>query len=166
MGGYEQGSVVWWHRVSVCTANCRDTGILSSAICPADLPKDGGRFDLPIAVGILAASEQIPTTALEQQEFVGELALSGELRPVEGVLTAALASTQSQRALFVALANGPESSLPQNAKVFACHSLQQLCSHCLSVFFFREGFTFLNWWRSGASVQIPFAQPLRVDNNS
>jgi len=135
-------------------------------LAPADLPKDGGRFDLPIAVGILAASEQIPTTALEQQEFVGELALSGELRPVEGVLTAALASTQSQRALFVALANGPESSLPQNAKVFACHSLQQLCSHCLSVFFFREGFTFLNWWRSGASVQIPFAQPLRVDNNS
>lgn len=97
-------------------------------LAPADLPKDGGRFDLPIAVGILAASEQIPTTALEQQEFVGELALSGELRPVEGVLTAALASTQSQRALFVALANGPESSLPQNAKVFACQSLQQLCS--------------------------------------
>ena len=97
-------------------------------LAPADLPKDGGRFDLPIAVGILAASEQVPTTALEQQEFVGELALSGELRPVEGVLTAALASTQSQRALFVALANGPESSLPQNAKVFACQSLQQLCS--------------------------------------
>ena len=53
-------------------------------LAPADLPKDGGRFDLPIAIGILAASEQIPLAALEATELVGELALSGELRPVWG----------------------------------------------------------------------------------
>jgi len=61
-------------------------------LAPADLPKEGGRFDLPIALGILAASGQIPPQLLDQYEFVGELALSGELRPVKGVLPVALAA--------------------------------------------------------------------------
>ena len=60
-------------------------------LAPADLPKEGGRFDLAIALGILAASEQLPTKGLEQIEAVGELALSGELRAVDGVLPSALA---------------------------------------------------------------------------
>src|SRR5579872_1505724 len=55
-------------------------------LAPADLPKAGGRFDLPIALGILAASAQLPQTILAEYEFIGELALSGELRPVQSVL--------------------------------------------------------------------------------
>ena len=64
-------------------------------LAPADLPKDGGRFDLAIALGILAASEQIPLDSLANQEFIGELALSGALRPTRGCLTAALAARDS-----------------------------------------------------------------------
>ncbi len=60
-------------------------------LAPADLPKDGGRFDLAIALGILAASGQLPGTALDGLECLGELALSGAIRPVRGVLPAALA---------------------------------------------------------------------------
>ena len=66
-------------------------------LAPADLPKEGGRFDLPIALGILAASEQIPAEGLSSREFVGELALSGKLRRVKGVLPAALAAQKVKR---------------------------------------------------------------------
>ncbi|MFV1997457.1 MAG: magnesium chelatase domain-containing protein, partial [Acidiferrobacterales bacterium] len=58
-------------------------------LAPADLPKDGGRFDLPIAIGILAASGQIKASSVSGYEFLGELALTGELRPIGGALTAA-----------------------------------------------------------------------------
>ncbi|RBC43032.1 ATP-dependent protease, partial [Xanthomonas oryzae pv. oryzae] len=63
-------------------------------LAPADLPKEGGRFDLPIALGILAASGQIDRQALGDYEFLGELALTGELRGIDGVLPAALAAAQ------------------------------------------------------------------------
>ena len=63
-------------------------GRITVNLAPADLPKEGGRFDLPIALGILAASGQIPTSALTDCEFYGELSLSGELRPVRGMLPA------------------------------------------------------------------------------
>ncbi|GAM78580.1 Mg(2+) Chelatase family protein [Vibrio ishigakensis] len=69
-------------------------------LAPADLPKDGGRFDLPIAIGILIASEQLPTDRINDTEMLGELALSGELRAVNGVIAAAMASNKHQRALF------------------------------------------------------------------
>ena len=98
-------------------------------LAPADLPKDGGRFDLPIAIGILAASEQIPAQSLERHEFVGELALSGELRPVEGVLTAAMAATDSQRGLFVPAANAEEAAVPRNSRILACQHLLQVCGN-------------------------------------
>ncbi len=80
-------------------------------LAPADLPKEGGRFDLPIALGILAASEQIPETKLDKYEFVGELALSGELRQVKGVLPAALAALKSDRCLVVPDKNGDQAAL-------------------------------------------------------
>lgn len=96
-------------------------------LAPADLPKDGGRFDLPIAIGILAASEQIPSSAVEAFEFVGELALSGELRPVEGVLTASIAACQAQHSLFVPRANAEEAAVPQHSRIFACPHLLQVC---------------------------------------
>lgn len=69
-------------------------------LAPADLPKDGGRFDLPIAIGILIASEQLPTDRINDTEMLGELALSGELRAVNGVIAAAMASNKHQRALI------------------------------------------------------------------
>ena len=64
------------------------------SLAPADLPKDGGRFDLPIALGILAANSLLPRPALHDCEFIGELALSGELRAVRGVLPAVLQATR------------------------------------------------------------------------
>src|SRR3954466_14625702 len=71
--------------------------VITVNLAPADLPKHGGRFDLAIALGILAASGQIPIPVLDKYEFLGELALSGELRSVSGALPAALACADSQR---------------------------------------------------------------------
>ena len=80
-------------------------------LAPADLPKEGGRFDLPIAMAILAASEQIPHTALEQLEFLGELALTGNLRAIKGALPAVLAAREHQRTLILPEGNANEAGL-------------------------------------------------------
>ena len=98
-------------------------------LAPADLPKEGGRYDLAIALGILAASEQIPKTLIANTEFLGELALSGELRPISGVLPASLASCEQQRCIFVPQANAQEALLPKAAQVFAGKSLLEVCQH-------------------------------------
>ncbi|HFT2000687.1 TPA: YifB family Mg chelatase-like AAA ATPase [Pseudomonas aeruginosa] len=81
-------------------------------LAPADLPKDGGRFDLAIALGILAASGQLPGTALDGLECLGELALSGAIRPVRGVLPAALAARDEDEALEVAAIHSVASHVP------------------------------------------------------
>ncbi|MGB5337666.1 MAG: YifB family Mg chelatase-like AAA ATPase [Gammaproteobacteria bacterium] len=88
-------------------------------LAPADLPKEGGRFDLPIALGILAASGQIPAQALPRYEFAGELALSGELRPVRGILPMALHTHRAQRALVLPADNAAEACLIRDAQVLA-----------------------------------------------
>lgn len=80
-------------------------------LAPADLPKEGGRFDLAIALGILAASGQIPADALSRYEFLGELSLSGLLRPVRGALPATLAAEVAQRQLVLPAVNGDEAAL-------------------------------------------------------
>ncbi len=98
-------------------------------LAPADLPKEGGRFDLPIALGILAANGQIPLSALREREFIGELALSGELRPVTGVLSASLAATAAGHALFVPAANGAEAARPAAAHVHAGDHLLAIYAH-------------------------------------
>ncbi|PCJ33223.1 MAG: ATP-dependent protease [Moraxellaceae bacterium] len=98
-------------------------------LAPADLPKDGGRFDLPIAIGILAASEQIDSAPLTALEFIGELALSGDLRPVKGSLTASIAAREENRALFVPICNADEATLPSNVTVFATSHLLHICAH-------------------------------------
>ena len=98
-------------------------------LAPADLPKDGGRYDLAIALGILAASGQIPAETLKGKEFYGELALSGALRPVMGLLPAVLAGSREGRALFVPRENAIEASLPSQAEVFAAGHLLEVCSH-------------------------------------
>lgn len=98
-------------------------------LAPADLPKEGGRYDLPIALGILAASEQIPKEALAGLEFIGELALSGELRPVHGSLPAAVACARVKRGLLLAADNAEEASLVKSVAVFPSRHLLETCAH-------------------------------------
>lgn len=98
-------------------------------LAPADLPKEGGRFDLPIALGILAASGQLPSQVFEEYEFTGELALSGELRPVRGVLPVVLGSHHSGRHLIVPYQNADEAALMQPVKVFSARHLLEVCAH-------------------------------------
>ncbi|MBD1599867.1 YifB family Mg chelatase-like AAA ATPase [Pseudomonas typographi] len=98
-------------------------------LAPADLPKDGGRFDLPIALGILASSGQVPLKALEGIECLGELALSGAIRPVQGVLPAALAARDAGRMLVVPKENAEEASLASGLKVLASEHLVELVAH-------------------------------------
>ncbi len=97
-------------------------------LAPADLPKEGGRFDLPIALGILAASQQIPLDILKQYEFVGELALSGELRLVHGILPIVLGATRSGRCLIVPTDNAPEAALVKEAEVLSAGHLLEVCA--------------------------------------
>ncbi len=80
-------------------------------LAPADLPKEGGRFDLAIALGVLAASGQLDAAACLGLEFVGELALTGELRPVRGILPSALSVRNAGRALVVPRDNAAEAAL-------------------------------------------------------
>jgi len=98
-------------------------------LAPADLPKEGGRFDLPIALGVLAASGQVPAELLSQYEFVGELALSGELRPVKGVLPVALAARDAGRALVVPLENAAEAALVSGLDIYPVRHLLEICEH-------------------------------------
>lgn len=102
--------------------------VITVNLAPADLPKDGGRFDLPIALGILAASGQIPRQALDEYEFVGELGITGELRAVDGVLPAALAAAQAGRKLIVPVANGAEAALAAGVEVHTARTLLEVCA--------------------------------------
>ncbi|WP_024888847.1 YifB family Mg chelatase-like AAA ATPase [Luteimonas huabeiensis] len=97
-------------------------------LAPADLPKHGGRFDLPIALGILAASGQIPAEPLRDTEFLGELGLTGELRPVDGALPAALAAAGAGRRMVVPAANAPEAALAHRVEVLAARTLLEVCA--------------------------------------
>jgi magnesium chelatase family protein len=98
-------------------------------LAPADLPKESGRFDLAIALGILAASEQLPTQALSQYEFAGELALTGDLRPIRGALAMTFRAHRDGRAFVLPHANAPEAALVGDAVVYAAHSLLDVCAH-------------------------------------
>ncbi|BFM18626.1 YifB family Mg chelatase-like AAA ATPase [Maricurvus nonylphenolicus] len=98
-------------------------------LAPADLPKEGGRFDLAIALGILAASDQIPTQQLEDYEVLGELALSGELRPVNGCLPAAIASSHAERKLILPRDNALEAALCKGAEILEARTLLTVCAH-------------------------------------
>lgn len=98
-------------------------------LAPADLPKDGGRFDLPIALGILAASGQIAQTHLADYEFIGELALSGDLRAITGALPAGMAAADAQRRLVVPLQNLSEASLIAQQKALGAQHLLDVARH-------------------------------------
>ncbi len=98
-------------------------------LAPADLPKEGGRFDLPIALGILAASRQLPGEKLEGNEFLGELALDGSLRPVPGVICAALAASAAGADLVIPEASAPRAACVPDARIYAAPDLLTLCAH-------------------------------------
>ncbi|WP_308364281.1 MULTISPECIES: YifB family Mg chelatase-like AAA ATPase [unclassified Microbulbifer] len=96
-------------------------------LAPADLPKEGGRYDLAIAIGILAASGQVPCEPLESYEFVGELALTGKLRQVNGALPAAIACGDAGRTLVVPRESAGEAAL-SGTGVKAAETLLQVCA--------------------------------------
>jgi len=96
---------------------------ITISLAPAELPKEGGGFDLPIALGILAASEQVPDKAFGRCEFLGELSLNGELRTVRGVLPAAIRARDSNRALIVPVCNSAEAALVKGGEQYAGQSL-------------------------------------------
>jgi magnesium chelatase family protein len=98
-------------------------------LAPADLPKDSGRFDLPIAIGILVATGQIPGDKLDLYEFAGELALTGELRPIRGALAMALKAHRDGRAFILPKASAVEAALVRDATVLPAESLLQVCAH-------------------------------------
>ena len=104
-------------------------GRITVNLAPADIPKEGGRFDLPIALGILAASGQIPMKKLAEYEFTGELALSGELRAIRGVLPVVLGTKQAGRTLIVPHANSTEAAIVKDAIVLSAQHLLEVCAH-------------------------------------
>ena len=125
-------------------------------LAPADLPKESGRFDLPIALGILAASGQIPADQLSACEFAGELALTGALRPIRGALAMTLGAQRDGRAFMLPVENAAEAALVENATVYAAPSLLAVCAHLLG----QERFT---PYRSAPTVtEIAYADLLDV----
>src|SRR5882757_944903 len=119
-------------RVRAAVTNCKfemPNGRITVNLAPADLPKEGGRFDLPIAVGILVAAGQLPATALAGYEFYGELSLSGELRTVKGTLVAALAAASVGHSLIVPTANAAEASLAGGCSVAPADHLLEVAGH-------------------------------------
>ncbi len=98
-------------------------------LAPADLPKEGGRFDLPIALGILTASGQVPRERLADHEFLGELALDGGLRAVPGAIPAAAATIESGRHLVVPADSAPLAALAPGSRVVPATDLLTLCAH-------------------------------------
>lgn len=96
-------------------------------LAPADLPKEGGRYDLPIALGLLAASEQLSTTMLDQYEFVGELALTGALRGVSGAISAALEAMKAGRNIVGSTENADELGLIEQPGCLVAQHLTEVC---------------------------------------
>lgn len=97
-------------------------------LAPADLPKASGRFDLPIALGILAATGQIPADKLDQYEWAGELSLNGKLRPIRGALAMTYRAARSGRGFVLPEQNAGEAALVKEALIYPATSLLQLCA--------------------------------------
>jgi magnesium chelatase family protein len=117
-------------RSAITTANFDfPAGRITVNLAPADLPKEGGRFDLPIALGVLAASEQIPGDVLGDCEFYGELSLSGEIKPVRGVLPAVCQAAKVGHRVIVPAQNFDEARLVEGAKVACAAHLLDVCAH-------------------------------------
>lgn len=121
-------------RVRAAIANSNfdfpSAGRITVNLSPADLPKEGGRFDLPIALGVLIASEQLsPPASLQDCEFYGELSLSGELRPVCGMLPTVCQAVSSAHRVILPRPNLDEARLVERAEVAAAGHLLEVCAH-------------------------------------
>jgi magnesium chelatase family protein len=124
-------------RVRAALQNCRfefPSRRITVNLAPAELPKESGRFDLPIALGILAASGQIASRALDRYEFAGELSLSGELRPVRGALAMAYAVSRSEPAngrhgFVLPQESAAEAALVGAVPIFGARDLLQVVAH-------------------------------------
>ncbi len=119
-------------RVRAALLNCRyefPARRITVNLAPADLPKESGRFDLPIALGILAASGQVAGERLGEYEFAGELALTGELRPIRGALAMTYSAHRSGRAFVLPADSAVEAALVRDAKVYPATSLLKVCAH-------------------------------------
>jgi len=137
-------------RVRAALLNCNfemPDGHITVNLAPADIPKEGGRFDLPIAIGILAASRQLLTDKLANCELYGELSLTGQIRPITGTLIAALAATQAHHSLIVPADNVAETQVIKDCRALSAIDLLQVCAH-------------LN-----DSQPIPLAQPIHESNS-
>ena len=102
---------------------------LTVNLAPADLPKESGRFDLPIALGILAASGQLPANRLDEYEFAGELSLTGDLRPIRGALAMTYKAHRCRRAFVLPRASAEEASLVRDAQILPAKTLLEVCAH-------------------------------------
>ncbi len=119
-------------RVRAAIQNSRfkfPDGRITINLAPADLPKEGGRFDLPIALGILAASGQLQSRNLTAYEFLGELSLAGELRPIRGSLPSALAARSAQKGLILPRENADEAALVSGLQILPAAHLLDVCQH-------------------------------------
>jgi magnesium chelatase family protein len=104
-------------------------GKVTVSLAPADLPKEGGRFDLPIAIAILTAMGQIAPASTLEYEFAGELALSGELRPIRGALATTYSAHRGGRAFILPQQNADEAALVKDAVILPARSLLAVCGH-------------------------------------
>jgi magnesium chelatase family protein len=120
-------------RVRAAVQNCGFefplSGRITVNLAPAELPKEGGRFDLPIALGILLASRQLTDRGPEQSELYGELSLGGELRPVKGALLAAVAACRAGQSMILPRTNVSEASLVAGCRVAAADHLLAVAAH-------------------------------------
>ena len=125
-------------RVRAALQNCRfefPSRRITVNLAPADLPKESGRFDLPIAIGILAATGQLPSRVLERFEFAGELSLSGELRPILGTLAMTYAVSKSAsnryppRGFILPFDNADEASLVAEIPIYPAKTLVDVVAH-------------------------------------
>jgi magnesium chelatase family protein len=105
---------------------------LTINLAPADIPKEGGCFDLPIAMGILASSGQFPGVNFDQYEFLGELALTGGLRAVRSTISSAIGARAAGRILVLPYENLEEALLVEGVKCLPAHSLLEVCSYLLN----------------------------------
>ena len=123
-------------RVRAALANCGfelPPGHITVNLAPADLPKEGGRFDLPIAVGILVASTQLPAGPFAGCELYGELSLGGDLHAIRGALPTALQGTRAGHAMVLPAGNLAEASLVQGGRVYGATHLLEVCRHARGI---------------------------------
>lgn len=117
-------------RAAIVNSNLRmPDGRVTVNLSPADLPKEGGRYDLPIALGILLASEQLPADSLQGCEFYGELSLSGQVQGVQGALLAAVAATRAKHSIVIPRENAAEAALVSGCRMTVVGNLLEVTAH-------------------------------------